>query len=293
MAIYMTTQQSITALMFTRSFSPLYARVSRNLAREIASYMGAYKLLATCIDGTITVFDLEKGTSRSNKLDLVMKWEVVYCHVNWRTILYLSTERCSTIDLLTFQVTDWPCMHVPRANPGLICVEGVCYVFGGKRSDLLTSSEKFVFTQNQWQPIPALPTPKYAFIPCHYQADLYLAEANDSLHSFDVFSIDREEYRSIPYKIQCNLNGCVSFIVNADLFLLTMSGQCLKWNLTELDSDPALFTVKLSDQNSAYSSCSPMLVADKVYWVNYLSGTIVRFHPASLQIEEGVSSLSP
>ena len=291
MKTYLTTQQCRTALLFVRFHSSLYRRLSRNLAREIASYMGDPFLLPKCIGQTISVLYLEKGSRRQKTVDLQMTWDTVNCLLDWRTIFFIShAPLCCKVDLISFEVIQVAPMHIPRENPGAIHVKGVVYVFGGKRSDLLTSSEKYQLSNNEWSPLPPLPTPKYAFNPCQREDQIFLAEVNNSLHSFDIFNLVQATYRSLPFKIQCGKNGCVSFIVGEELYLLTMQQQCLKWNLKQVEAQPTQSQVQLVEENDAYSSCTPVFFRGVVYWTNYLSGKTVSFDSSTQLLKEEAES---
>lgn len=288
---YLTTQQCRTALLFIRSRSALYQRLSRNLAREIASYIGDFFLLPRCKDNTITVLDLEKRSRRCKTVDLIMTWDTVNCMLDWRTIFFISkAPLCCKVDLISLDITRVASMQNPRENPGAIHVKGTVYVFGGKRSDLLTHSEKYQLSNDQWSLLPPLPTPKYAFNPCYQKDQIFLPEVNNSLHSFDIFSLLREDYRSLPFQLHCDMNGCVSFIVGEELYLITMRRHCIKWDLKQVEMQPVIGVVELVNENDAYSSCTPFSFQGVVYWTEYLTGKTVFFDPKTQLLKEKAES---
>ena len=110
-------------------------------------------------------------------------------------------------------------------------------MFGGmdRDSQFMRSGEKF---RDTWKSLPELPSQKYAFTPCHYSHEIYLPEVNIHSHSFDIFTILTETYRSFPFSLTCFRNGSVSFIVQNGLYLLTMEGQCMKWDLKRVETGP-------------------------------------------------------
>jgi len=219
-------------------------------------------------------------------LDFSVQYCDVNCALDWKTILYLSPRSPSCkIDLISGKKTRIAAMALPRENPGAICVYKTVYVFGGKVSDFLTSSEKYLLDQDLWQPLPPLPTPKYAFNPCHYQRDIYLPEVNNSLHSFHIFHIAKDSYQTIPFKITNNLNGCVSFIVGVELIMLTLSENCVRWNLQTME-EARVSPFPLKTRDNAYSSCSPLVYQGLVYWVNYINGHRIAFDPQSLSLRD-------
>jgi hypothetical protein len=117
-----------------------------------------------------------------------------------------------------------------------------------------------------------------------------MPEVNSSLHSFDIFNIAREDYRSLAFKIQCDMNGCVSFIIGQELYLLTMRQHCLKWKLRELEVPPTVSEVQLHDSNNAYSGCSPIFFMGSVYWTNYLYDKTVTFNPSTQLLSEELNN---
>lgn len=288
MAISLTREQVVTAMLYIHRSNSLYRSLSSNIVREVASYLSALPLLPICRSRTVTVIHLDNGASRHAEVDVSMHWSHVSCLMDWRTILYLtSTPRCCKIDLITFRVSDLPRMKTVRESPGVLCVAGVCYVFGGRRQfEVLTVSEKYYVQNNQWRPTSPLPTPKFGFNPCHYQAEIYLVEVNEGGKSFDIFNIEHEVYRSVVYQISYRMNGCVSFVVDSDLYLVTVGKWCLRWDLNQLDKKPEYRVVSLQDRNSALSNCTPLLYSGSVYWVNYFSGAIVQFHLGTQQVTE-------
>ena len=285
-------QQSVTVLLFTRAFSPLYRRLCLNLAREVASYLYQIYLLPSCHSQSIRVYDLEKSTCKDMSLGFSVQYCDVNCALDWKTILYLSPRSPSCkIDLISGKKTPIAAMALPRENPGAICVYKTVYVFGGKASDFLTFSEKYLLDQDLWQPLPPLPTPKYAFNPCHYQRDIYLPEVNNSLHSFHIFHIAKDSYQTIPFKVTNNLNGCVSFIVGEELIMLTISEKftinenCVRWNLQTMEV-VRVSAKDLRKPDNAYSSCSPLVYRGLAYWVNYNNGHRLVFDPQSLSLRD-------
>lgn len=291
MSAYVTAQESRVGLVFTRTHSALFFRLCRNLVREIASYFGSSAFLPRFKGQEISVLNLEKGSRKTQIVDLNTNWESINCLLDWRTVFLVShKEHCCRVDLITFQITKAAPMHNPRENPGAVHVSGVVYVFGGKRHDLLTHSEKYRLNDDQWSDLPPLPTPKYAFTPCYFEGQIYMPEVNSCLHSFDIFNITREDYRSLAFKIQCDTNGCVSFIIGQELYLLTMKQHCLKWNLRELEAPPTVSEVQLHDSNNAYSGCSPIFFMGSVYWTNYLYDKTVIFNPSTQLLSEELNN---
>lgn len=198
-----------------------------------------------------------------------------------------------SIDLVTFVVNTLESMKNPRENPGFVCVFDVCYLFGGKHSGngkIVTFSEKYSLKTGKWTKNRDLPSPKFAFNPCYYhEFDIYLVDVRDSGHSFDIFNIKTENYRSIPFEIECNMNGSVSFIVKNELFLVTFNANLVIWDLKNREKQPINMKISLKDGNSGYSGCTPVRYKEKMYWSNYFTGTKVTFDLVTHEVwEEGI-----
>lgn len=265
--------------------SVLYKKLSLNITREIISYYLSNSLLVPGFSGSsLRVYNLETNTCRCGQLSLPQFSLNVNCFLDFRTVLLLSAEcTCWKVDLLTFQLTKTTAMHCPRSNPGAIGVSalGTAYVFGGMATMRLTSSEKYCPKQEAWTYLPPMPHAKYAFIPCAFQQDIYLPEASSFLDMFDTV---KETYRSISYPLASSSIGSVSFIFRDQLVMVLQIGKCVSWDVKLQSCAPSVRHLVLTNPDDAYSSTSPLVYNQHVYWVNWINGELVTFDPVAVEI---------
>ena len=292
MADFMDVPHTVLYLLFTRLFHPSYHRLSLNITREISTYIPLPILLPRIKDSSLTVYDLTLGTKTPSDLPFQATPSTHSCLLTWSSILVFLTEpnRLRSVDLIDFTVKNLTPMSTFRENSGVICVSGVCYSFGGCINSVFTCiSEKYTLKRDEWSALPALPTSKFGFNPGYYAQEIYLADVNHKTHSFDIFTLNSEIYRSISFDIHCSSNGCVSFIVKDALYLLTMQRQGLKWDLKRLEAEPERDGKEFKNRTSAVSVCTPRVYGSGVYWVDYGSlANIVKFDLNTEQVIERV-----
>lgn len=280
------TARDRVSFLFTKLHKLPFSTLSFNVAREICSYLEILALYPCFSNSSLTVHTLSLGTSHTHSVKGNFNWQVAMCFIDWRTLICIATaRRPCTIDLLTATITFLEDMPSSRDNSGLIRAGSFVYAFGGSVNGKVERlADKYALKDGHWQQIASLPTPKFAFTPCKWKQQLYLAEIDAENSSLDAFCTLSETYTSYPWKLPSSMNGCIGFISSGQLVLLSIGRQRVRWDLEDLERKPQVETLALANDNDAYSNCQPIIFGGNVFWVNYLNGKLVKYNLASEQL---------
>ena len=276
-----TVQEVLTQvrLLWLHSESTAYHLLSRNVVREVCTYLQGHTALAFFTDANIEIHHLTTQTVRKAKPSKVVKF-CVTTHMTFREIIcvgaYPKSTSVSSVDLTTSTVTKEASMQVSRACPGIINVRGHIYVFGGliDGEDVLRC-EKFSIKARQWTFIPDMDEPRIYFTPAVHLCFIYLCSLFEG-ESISSFHTPTEQYTQHPLTIpDINTYTSVSFIVDTHIYVLGNEDSFLVW---ELGSREGFKEIRYARRNSPAFSCTEVVKVGKgVYWTDYNTKNVVRF----------------
>ena len=80
---------------------------------------------------------------------------------------------------------------------------------------------------------------------------------------------DTEQYQSLPLQLHHNLYGSISFIHHDKLLIFNYNLAGGTWSLSSQKSELDKLTIIGVDVSDTYTTGSPIVLKDSVYWINY------------------------
>jgi len=225
-----------------------------NVLREICLYIGQ-RLLLPCIH----------SSSLSRSFD--KSW--TYCLLSECRLLGVLSQQAIELNIDSCEIKEVGEVNISRKWPGLIRVGHFAYAFGGNRDPALKSYEKYHLKYKIWQVIGNMLGEKSSFTPCQVGKEVYLCTINQESHSWEAFNPTSETFRDLPILFRHIRSGSVSFVHSNTLHFVSLTGFLLKWQLNKTSLEPVLrVDVQGTNNSSASSNITPMVLGEKVYWVN-------------------------
>lgn len=269
---------------FTRS------RLSLNIIREIADYIGSEYLFPCLIGAQFRLYDLKTGSFVLKPTQKQLDSGAVLCLVTDHSIACIGSQPPSVstllFDLKTYSYSDLPPMTQARTWPGVLLFSEEIYVFGGNFDPSLTSSERFPLNSPLWTSIGHMQSAKVLFSPCGYGEEIYLAAANSSGDYFEAFCPNSCSFRLVLLTMFVPCYGSVAWVEGSCLYVIGANRDFGRVDLREEKWEKEVEKVKLKQINSVTSRITPVVVGKEVYWLNYWDGALVRFSLDTLVIKE-------
>lgn len=218
---------------------------------------------------SLRVYNLDKKTTQTFTLNRTFKIGVRMCISGADTALILGgnprSAEVSIIKLTTGETREMDSMHLPRTGPGVVKGHAFLYVFGGEG---LQACEKFGLKTKKWTLLPDMETVKWAFCPCLYLEEVYLADSNVPI---EVFSIATDTFKTLPLVLS-ELTGCLTTVLHSDqLLLLSTHNQVAHW---QVSSDYVQVSHCNCPTEQPNSQCPPYLLGRLLYYVRTDSGNL-------------------
>ena len=226
-----------------------------------------------CLPGlqgqALRVFNLEKKTVQSFALSKVVKNGARVCLSGANTALVLggnpSSAEVFVVKLTTGEISEMDPMLFPRTGPGVVKGSSFLYVFGGEG---LRSCEKFGLKTKKWTVLPDMETIKWAFCPCLYMGEVYLADSNAPI---ELFSIATDTLKTLPIVLS-ELTGCLTTVLHNDqLLMLSTHSQVAYWQVSSDSVQVSRCSCPCEPPNS---QCPPYLLGRLLYYVRTDTGNL-------------------
>lgn len=192
--------------------------------------------------------------------------------------------------LLSQEKSIWQADFYPyRTDFGLVysSVRDTVYLFGGLRAGLIeTSSGALVLNDKEWDYLPNLTIPRYAFNPVLYGPLIYLCGGGGA--TIETFHPYSRTYTLIPsislppdprdqWETACTVGNSA---------LIILSGRSISlFNPTASTIQHKQIAGLSGRWRSAYSCSAPVVVGNRVYVVNCLMPVVCKINLASGRLE--------
>ena len=250
---------------FQRRFSP-FSSLSRNVIREVCSYLSAPEVLPALLNDTLTLHTFDSSPVVSVHLPVVYPAGGVCCVQFDQEVVCLGsdppTSQVYGVHVTTLTCTLKPSMLRPRAWPGVIVVTDIIYVFGGD----LNSCEKF--TGEQWKSLPDMIYPKCDFNPVCYKEEIFLCTFGVDIETFDRY---KEVFSRLPVRLPgTHVTACTCFRLGSKMLILGKT-TAVSWEIHSTEID----TWQLQ---KAVWGCvgGPRRCKGQVYWTDF-TGQVVSY----------------
>jgi len=217
----------------------------------------------------LRVYDLERRTTQSFALSRTFGNGGRMCVSGADTALIIggnpSSAEVYIVKLTTGETREMDAMHLPRTGPGLVKGPTFLYVFGGEG---LRACEKFGLKTKKWTCLRDMETIKWAFCPCIYLDEVYLADSNVPI---EVFSMATDTFKTLPLVLS-ELTGCLTTVLHNDqLLFLSTHNEVAYW---QVSSDYVQVTHCTCPTEQPSSQCPPCLLGRLLYYVRSDSGNL-------------------
>lgn len=245
----------------------LFPRLSFNVLNEICQY--TRKLLYPCIYNTsVRVYDLDTGQFTEKRLNRPLLNEWNFCIIDSNRVFGVAGKHVITVKLTNAAINPLPKLRTEREKPGLICLGGFVYLFGGTA---LSSCEKHSIKSRKWSPLPSMSTPRAYFTPCRVLIEVYLS-SSQPLQPFEAFHTVSEEFRELPMRFSQSMFSSITFESEGTVYSVRYS-TVMKW-------EGGAETWEVKKINRGGKGCTnsvPFKAGNKVFWTSYDTGGLVIF----------------
>lgn len=273
---------SLMLLLWIRAIHPWYAKLSRNITREI-SYYYSQGLLPCVISGQLLVFNVKTGNLVTAKSGVFAYYR--FCLVDRESVVCfhaLESREVVRMDLLTGLLTKLPDMKVDRRNAEVLYFQGKLYVFGGLDGyAYLRSCEEFTFKHSQWTDLPEVSSPRHSAWPSQYRHQIYLPPLY-SFETIEVFTLSTQSFHTLKPAMPphyCWVTA-VSFLLRNELVILTTEGLCVRWSISTYSG---VYEVSQLGEKVEKVMCAPVYCDRDIVWV--ASAQVMRFNCRRYQVE--------
>jgi len=274
---------SLLLLMWLRTVNPFYARLSKNIAREISTYY-AQDLLPCLSHGRLVIYNVRSGSEVAVRTSFFEA--SLFCLADRETaICFRASESQSVLvlNLLTCLLSPLPDMGEARRCQEVIHFEGVTYVFGGLAEyKYIRTCEQFDRREGKWTYLPATSAPRHSAWPCEYEREIYLPPLY-SFENIEVFTVASRSFRflspSIPHGSSWVTS--VSFILRGELVVLTTDGEQARWHVKGGEKE---FRVRKLGVKAEKVHCAPVRCGKEVVW--FASGQLLRLNCDTFALQQ-------
>ena len=254
-------------LLFFSRLHTDFARLSVNITREICSYLSIPKVFVYLSSHQIHYFYFATQETMSLRCAIAYTEEQSYCMLDQVSLLLVGGIRQSQevmrVNYLRMEVSREENMLEGRTFPGIIYYRGRVWTFGGRQK---RSSEHYSVLTRHWTQSKPMEYCRMCFTPCLWQEEIYLVSVSSWPCAVEVFSPSNNEYRNLAITLQdVSFFGCISYIIQGELIILTYSGTRERWklgeSLTRLNADEVIPRVE-----TAVSPCPVQMHGNSLYW---------------------------
>ena len=165
------------------------------------------------------------------------------------------------------KVQKWADMQVARFAHGLVCYLKFVYSFGGQTQDKESSahSELMKLTENRWETIAEMPSPRKNFVPTVFQRRIYLCGGSGNT-DIDVFELEFGRMRSLNFRLPEVSAACLSFVQRNEM-VVVLKNTILRFREKE---NRLMLRGTLRHDNNAepYAKTAPVVYGTKVFVSN-------------------------
>ena len=233
-------------------------------------------VLAGISYNSLRLYNLHEKKESRKSLRQNFTQGTVYCFLDHSTALCVGGVPPSTsvqkLAITTGLLTPAPPLHYPRGFSGIRKHGDHIYLFGGNWPSTSTC-EKLDIVDNVWSDLPSMTVPRYAFNPCYYKGELFLADAQNS-NVIECFSLASETFRVLPLTLPELSGNSVAFIVDKELRIATAYGQLAVLNLSKKGDS---FRLSNISNTPIISSWPPLTVGSTIYFINYSTGQLRKY----------------
>ena len=241
-----------------------YPRLSRNILREICSYLGNKTLLVSIINTQVYGFvpgsmQWEVCMTLSRPLRNSSRCSYVFLREKLMVIGGYDDEKETTLKK-TYEIENGAIsaaadLLFPRCFTGTLQTAGTIYLFGGLDNKPLSSCERL--DPSTWSLLPSMKHPRFNCIPCEYKGIVYIAgSANNQVETFNVrtemFGVAEFQFEQMVNRWSCALvtdEDRLYFLGYSWVQQLGYPGHNCKGTFT-------------------WSSCAPLVLAGVVYFID-------------------------
>jgi len=226
---------------------------------------------------SLRLYDLVWKEFTSFTLSVKFTTGTVFCLMDKTKVLCVGSDPASnavySLNTSDQQLTAMANLNAPRLYPGTIKVGSFVYTFGSY-SPNLASCEKFSLGSN-WTNLSDMNAPRLAYHPAVYLNDIYLGDPQGGNRSIQVFNIERETFRVLPFPIPANIpNHIHAFVIAGELYM-PGDGYMGRW---KIGSTAEMQATAINGGFRFYSNCPAFVVGREVYRVNYSTGALIQLN---------------
>ena len=279
-------------LIFSHQSSHFLRKLSKNVLREVCLYL--QDCLYPCIHrSTLQVFNLMRGTVTKRTLSHQFLDATVCCLCNSRTMLCIGSDPPARtvigVDIRTAEVREWTAMTYSRAWAGVILWRNSVYVFGGNNAPPRKEAERFNPATNAWTELPSMSTPKAAFTPLHYLNKFYLIASGIGTAPIETFDPETETYDTLGVSIPGTGFETISFARGAEIVIVHYEGVLLRWD--PMQTSYLQTALSMYESGVTFTSLPVFRFSECVYWMNYLTGKLVKFDLGTCEVSSWSSEI--
>jgi hypothetical protein len=260
-------------LFWTKQLNTPYHKVSKNVLREVSSYLVSLPLIAL-FSGYLNVFSKRR---KQHQLAQSFTSGTVFVRADADTVVCLGgfppSSMVFTLNLRHREILSLRGMQAERCLCGAIKAGLYIYVFGSYPGN--TSCEKLAIREERWCGLPSMSTIRYAFSPALYQQTIYLPDVFKS-PTFEAFSLTSETFSTLPIDLLVLGSFSVAFFAESKLVIVACSGHVATWKVGSLEPF-VVAPCKLPSKIAAVSNTPPVCHRGSFYWVQNSTGALVKF----------------
>ena len=262
----------------------------RPLLREIALYLPPCFYFLGISATTLTLYLLPGDYRQTLTHDGCFSDGMRHCWVNSSEALlvgggtYLQRNRFGLNSVFLFRVEPlivcyYPSMQEARYSPGVVCVDGTVFVFGGYHHRSLDSGEKAEVARKIWKQLPKMTYGRHSFCPVHYAGNIYLPDISKGNRALEAYSVAQDVYETMSIACESSSAHSCAFLLQERLVVLSCYNFAWSWEIGTGRSEQ----VKVKTGVTVLSSCAPRVAGNCVYWVEFDSGRLACMDLNSLQ----------
>ena len=258
--------------------SRLLVKVSRNIIREVCSYLHC-RLFAAVLENRVQVYNILRHESSTHILSLNFGFGCSCIPLNCENLMCIGGEPPSKqvleFDMLTSELRALEGLCTARCAAGVAKVADCAYVFGGMNDKQVTisSCEVYSLKHRKWRRLRNdMLERRRNFTPCVHNDLVYLVGFRENLETFSPATEEFHLLTTVSLPLHRVYEYTASFIVNDELFVLNHTLDVARW---KINSDQ-MFT-KCETNRGCWSSQSVVVDKGVAYIANNLHGRVEKF----------------
>lgn len=281
--------EQLEKVLFVWCYLVNIRRLSTNIRREICRYLKPCCRLVGVQDGYLTFYTFPGNRKRKVSHSHPFAPGTMHCWVNSTDLLFVGSgsffETCPLVpDVYSLNtqdctVTPHPSLLQARCRPGLICVRGTVYVFGGGSGfAYFRTCEQWPLTENSWFPMPEMKQARCIFSPVLHCGLIYLPDVVNSSGVLEAYDTVKNTFEVVNVLLPSLSQPSLAFRVEDTLMVISETAWW-SWKIGETDSCKRY--IQLDRKMS--SSCPPEILEGKVYWLETHTGQLACLTLADLK----------